>query len=667
MKTKIRGKFFPKPVKEAILAAAMELRHFPQHKDEIIERARKDLEKLGFQPPQRYYQGGDLLFGKILGPDRKNLVETAFQVQKIKMLGKGGVNVVNLIQEVLSGLFMTERIAYDKGYLSFLQDDEKKIFMSACKKLIRLPAHPNLVQFLEYGKKMNGDVAFIFEFAPGKNLKQFILEDQVTMADFLQVAIKGLRAIRHLHRHDMVHCDIKPANFCVLPRRNKLELNLIDLDFTRGFNAYIRDIELKKIPGTVRFVPGEVIFPERIPSKRKDQRKMAFGYDIYAFGVTLYYVLTQSYPPEFQGDEAKVILIRKANKFMKNEPLELPCPSGASREFQEALDIIRDMVQSDWSKRPTVKQLSARFSEIEPTDEALSVRPSEKPIRIEVDQPVDTLGEYVVERRKSKIPYHFPDGTQVYLALLRDRKELRYVGIPNHFKTTKEARSFFKKRSQFLSRLNIIRQKYKDLFPGEYNIVLEFGNTGGTVWTIRPFLDGVITLGRFIEVAPQKLNRETQFNILIRIARSLSALAEAGYRHSNLSLFTIFLVPPFHQLQGKTKVVKESMIIDASVVIDMDTSGDAVSEHVKKDIKQLDLPHTLELMDLNNSQPIEKTSVDPNLVKFIDIMLQMFRTRSGKTLQPEERNMLQYLEEHSKNPSFGWNQVTSYLQNCFKS
>ena len=670
MITKIRSKNFSKPVQEIILNAAKELRFHPEKKGSILKAARQNLRRIGFQPPELKPELGDLFFGKILSPDRQSLIETAFQTQRMECIGKGGVNIVNLLQEVLSGLYVTERLVYKKEYKSFLENDEKKIFMNSCRRLIRLPAHPNVVQFLEYGQKLDGQIAYIFEYAPGRDFKHFIENEPVTLADFLQLCIKGLRSIRHLHKHGLVHCDIKPSNFCVLRKGDALDVNLIDFDFTRAYQAFIRDIKLKKIPGTIRFIPGEVMFPGKIPSQEHQRKTMAFANDIYAFGISLYYLLTKNYPPEIAVNSTQLVLIRKANKFFKKEELSMPFPSGKSREFMAITEIIKLMVKSDWTCRPSAFLLSIWLSEIAPSDELVfsDGEPNmffteAKPIKVS-----DTIGEYDVIKRQSHLPYLFPDGTKVFLALLRDRRDLRFLGIPNHFATKKEASSFFKTRSLFLSKLNKIREKHRDLFPGEFNIVLEYTGDTHTVWTIRPYLEGVITLARYMELAPQKLTKKVQFNILIIISRSLSALQSAGYVHSDLNLSTIFLVPPFHELKEKSQRVQESMIIDASQAIDPLAETETLlplepSLVPGEDLEQIDLPHTIELMDLNNSRPIEDFQRDPNFDKFIVIMRKLFSVQGSAFHSAEESEMIQHIQEQSKNKHFTWEQVTMILVN----
>jgi len=669
MRTKIRGKNFPPAIQEIIVNAAVELRHNLKSKHGILVKTRKRLMDAGFKPPDLEIDQGELILGKILAPNRKALVETAFQTQNIDRLGKGGINIVNLLQEVLSGLYITERVAYKKEYKSFLENDDKKIFLNACRRLIRLPAHPNVVQFLVYGHKMNRDTAFIFEYAPGQNLKQFLENDRVTLTDFLQLAIKGLRGIRHLHEHGLVHCDIKPENFCISRNGAKLDVNLIDFDFTRDYKAYIRDIKLKKIPGTIRFLPGEVAFPNKIPTEPGAQKQMAFAYDTYAFGITLYYLLTKSYPPEFSINDTKLILIRKANKFIKNQELKLPIPEGKSKQFHKIMDIIKQMVQSNWECRPSPLMLSVWLSEIQPSEKPIFSDFERDRAFVEITQEKvkDTLGEYLVVTRQSNLPYRFPDGTKVRLALLKDKHDLRYLGIPNQFKTKKEAQLFYQKRSLFLTRLNEIREKYRDLFPGKYNIVLEFGQEVNTVWTIRPFLDGVITLKRYMELAPQRITKPVLFKILINISRSLGALNEAGYIHSNLDLSTIFMVPPFHQLAENTEFVQESMILDTHLTVDTSpqTEDDVTYDNQLtrlEPMNQIDLPHTIELMDLNNSRPLIEGECDPNVEKFLDIMSRLF-TLQKNNLNIAALEMIQHFKNESKNTNFTWDQVTMWLVN----
>lgn len=109
------------------------------------------------------------------------------------------------------------------------------------------------------------------------------LADQgaLTLPEWLALASRLLRALGLLHRRNLLHRDIKPEN---LHLGDDGELRLLDfgLAYCPGLSADAAGV----LPGTPSFIAPEA-FTGEPPSVRQD---------LYAAGVTLYFLLTGRYP-----------------------------------------------------------------------------------------------------------------------------------------------------------------------------------------------------------------------------------------------------------------------------------------------------------------------------------------------------------------------------------
>ena len=103
----------------------------------------------------------------------------------------------------------------------------------------------------------------------------------VTLPDWLALVSRLLRALGLLHRRNLLHRDIKPEN---LHLSDEGELRLLDfgLAYCPGLSADASG----NLPGTPSFIAPEA-FAGEPPSVRQD---------LYAAGVTLYFLLTGHYP-----------------------------------------------------------------------------------------------------------------------------------------------------------------------------------------------------------------------------------------------------------------------------------------------------------------------------------------------------------------------------------
>ncbi|MBI3712928.1 MAG: bifunctional protein-serine/threonine kinase/phosphatase [Burkholderiales bacterium] len=106
-----------------------------------------------------------------------------------------------------------------------------------------------------------------------------------TVPDAINYGCKLIRAIAALHRRSIIHRDIKPANVHL---GDDEEIRILDLGVAQsGFDADTKDLaHTYLMAGTPSFLA-----PEQFLSSGASRAT-----DIYATGVTLYYLLTRHYP-----------------------------------------------------------------------------------------------------------------------------------------------------------------------------------------------------------------------------------------------------------------------------------------------------------------------------------------------------------------------------------
>jgi len=117
---------------------------------------------------------------------------------------------------------------------------------------------------------------------PGRTLAQvFELGGPLPLAQWQDLANRLLRAVGLLHRRNIIHRDIKPENL-LLDDNNELRLLDFGLAFCPGLSVSVPG----DLPGTPSFIAPEA-FKGAAPAAQQD---------LYAVGVTLYYLLTGHYP-----------------------------------------------------------------------------------------------------------------------------------------------------------------------------------------------------------------------------------------------------------------------------------------------------------------------------------------------------------------------------------
>ncbi|WP_323158536.1 bifunctional protein-serine/threonine kinase/phosphatase [Pseudomonas viridiflava] len=109
----------------------------------------------------------------------------------------------------------------------------------------------------------------------------FSLTGPLPLAQWQDLATRLLRATGLLHRRNIIHRDIKPENL-LLGDDGELRL----LDFGLAFCPGLSAANAEDLPGTPSYIA-----PEAFNGAEPDPQQ-----DLYAVGVTLYYLLTGQYP-----------------------------------------------------------------------------------------------------------------------------------------------------------------------------------------------------------------------------------------------------------------------------------------------------------------------------------------------------------------------------------
>ena len=123
---------------------------------------------------------------------------------------------------------------------------------------------------------------YVMREYPGSTLAElFTQSGPLPLAQWQELAERLLRAVGMLHRRQILHRDIKPENL-LLGDDGELRL----LDFGLAYCPGLSEDQAHSLPGTPSFIAPEA-FNGDMPTPQQD---------LYAVGVTLYFLLTGHYP-----------------------------------------------------------------------------------------------------------------------------------------------------------------------------------------------------------------------------------------------------------------------------------------------------------------------------------------------------------------------------------
>jgi serine/threonine protein kinase len=215
-----------------------------------------------------------------------------YQVKRI--IGQGGMGSIYLADDIrLQGrLCALKEVEHDRSLSEEMLKQARDQFQREATVLARLD-HPNLPKVSDFFSSDGRDY-LVMDFVPGKDLRTLMLEARrkgefLAERDVLNWAGQLADALSYMHQQEppILHRDVKPSNLKVTPSGL---VKLVDFGLVKILASDDVTITILQGRGTALYTPLEQYGGD---TGHTDARS-----DIYAFGATLYHLLTNRAPVE---------------------------------------------------------------------------------------------------------------------------------------------------------------------------------------------------------------------------------------------------------------------------------------------------------------------------------------------------------------------------------
>ncbi|MEN4011018.1 MAG: serine/threonine-protein kinase [Chloroflexota bacterium] len=211
-----------------------------------------------------------------------------------RIIGQGGMGSIYLADDLrLEGRQCAlKEVEHDRTLPVELVQEAREQFLREATVLARLD-HPNLPKVSDFFSTGSRDY-LVMDYIPGRDLRTLMLEARqenlfLSESEVLNWADQLASALIYLHNQDtpILHRDIKPSNLKVTPTGL---LKLVDFGLVKLLAPGEVTITVLQGQGTALYTPLEQYGGD---SGHTDVRS-----DIYAFGATLYHLLTNEPPAD---------------------------------------------------------------------------------------------------------------------------------------------------------------------------------------------------------------------------------------------------------------------------------------------------------------------------------------------------------------------------------
>lgn len=313
------------------------------------------------------------LIGKKIGP-----------YKLIRQLGEGGMGSVFEAERCDGEFNQTVAIKLIRKGVDTV-DNIKRFHME--EEILARLHHPNIAQLYDGGLTEDGNPYLVMEFVNGVPVDDYCFEHYLTVSERIKLFRDVCSAVQYAHGNLIIHRDIKTKNIFVT---HEGVVKILDFGVAKLLDPGVTDVTLlKTLPGQKFWTPYYAS-PEQVTGEI-----VTVATDVYALGILLYKLLTDTYPFDLDGKSTAEI------ERMIVESLPVP-PSQAVKSANTECAARRQLSPSELRKTLT-GDLDALVLK--------AIRKDAKYRYRSVEQLLDDIGRYQngmpLTARKGTIRYRF--------------------------------------------------------------------------------------------------------------------------------------------------------------------------------------------------------------------------------------------------------------------
>lgn len=270
------------------------------------------------------------------------------EYEKMELLGRGGSSKVYKVRTPNNKVYALKRVAFDEF-------DESSVdgFKGEIELLKKLENQPRVVRLVDY--EMAHGVLFVVMECGDHDLSSILAHRASLPLDIEFVryhAQEMLRCVKVVHDADIVHSDLKPANFVFV----KGILKIIDFGIANAVPDHTVNIYRETQIGTPNYMAPEALVAMNYAQGQPHQQnrwKVGKPSDIWSCGCILYQMI-YGRPPYggFQGQNRLLAIMNPEVKIVYPEKT----PSGDVVP-RTALDTMKACLERNPDKRCTVDEV----------------------------------------------------------------------------------------------------------------------------------------------------------------------------------------------------------------------------------------------------------------------------------------------------------------------
>jgi len=221
-------------------------------------------------------------------------------------IGRGGFGKVYKAYDTVHHKWVAIKIA------AVQTDREQLSLRSEIERAKLLPDHPNIARYEQCFRfdLPSGTYDYgIMQYYERGNLSQLIRGGQIATAQKERIALGMLTGIAFLHRHQMLHRDLKSSNVLIAAYGDELTPLITDFGLSKHIQSEEAEFSNSLIGGSLLYASPEQLLGE----------PLRYNADLWAFGVMLYELFCGQMPFMPDDSAGSISGIKMYNAILQHE------------------------------------------------------------------------------------------------------------------------------------------------------------------------------------------------------------------------------------------------------------------------------------------------------------------------------------------------------------